>query len=173
MLKGNGIATPTYASSGHLLYASERGLWAVPFDVPGLRIAGEPVLLQADVYSPSVAVDGTLVLLPAASGAQQQLVWLERSGLSGEPLSRESAGMRDIRLSPDGRRAVATVTTGGNPELWVFDTTRLDERRLTFDPENDTRPAWVAGGSAAATASAESVLANGCIAVSSWYQRPR
>jgi Tol biopolymer transport system component len=54
--------------------------------------------------------------------------------------------MRNIRLSPDGRRAVATVTTGGYPELWVFDTTRLDERRLTFDPEPDTRPAWVAGG---------------------------
>jgi serine/threonine-protein kinase len=116
------------------------------FDVSARRIAGEPVLLQADGYSPSVAADGTLVLLPDTFGARQQLVWLERSGLSGEPLSRESAGMRNIRLSPDGRRAVATVTTGGNPDLWVFDTTRLDERRLTFDPEPDIRPAWLAGG---------------------------
>ena len=146
LLKGDGIGTPQYASSGHLLYATARGLWAVPFDVSDPRIAGEPVLLQADGYAPSVAADGTLVLLPAALGAQQQLVWLERSGLSGEPLSRESGGMRDIRLSPDGRRAAATVTTGGNPELWVFDTTRLDERRLTFDPAPDTRPAWVADG---------------------------
>ena len=146
LLRGDGIGTPKYAPSGHLLYATARGLWAVPFDVSDLRITGEPVLLQADGYSPSVAADGTLVLLPAAFGAQQRLVWLERSGLSGEPLSRESSGMRDIRLSPDGRRAVATVMTGGNPELWVFDTTRLDERRLTFDPGPDTRPAWVAGG---------------------------
>lgn len=146
LLKGEGLATPRYESSGHLLYATARGLWAVRFDVSALRIAGEPVLLQADAHSPSVAADGTLVLLPDAFGVQQQLVWLERSGLSGEPLSRESAGMRNIRLSPDGRRAAATVTTGGNPELWVFDTTRLDERRLTFDPERDRQPAWVAGG---------------------------
>ena len=137
VLSGAGLATPVYASSGHLLYATARGLWAARFDVSARRIAGEPVLLQADGYSPSVAADGTLVLLPDTFGARQQLVWLERSGLSGEPLSRESAGMRNIRLSPDGRRAVATVTTGGNPDLWVFDTTRLDERRLTFDPEPD------------------------------------
>jgi Tol biopolymer transport system component len=146
LLTGAGLATPRYASSGHLLYATARGLWAVRFDLSARQIAGEPVLLQADGHSLSVAADGTLVWLPDAFGTQQQLVWLERSGISGEPLSRESAGMRDLRLSPDGRHAVATVMTGGNPELWVFDTTRLDERRLTFDPEPDTRPAWVAGG---------------------------
>jgi Tol biopolymer transport system component len=161
LLTGQGIAGPVYASSGHLLYATERGLWAVAFDLSAARTSGEPFLLQPDVYGPSVASDGTLVLLPASGGVQQELVWLDRSGQPGEPLSRQSSGMRGIRLSPDGRRAAAAVLTGGNPDVWVYDTTRRDERRLTFEPEPDTSPGWVANGQVIAYACGTALCVRG------------
>jgi Tol biopolymer transport system component/predicted Ser/Thr protein kinase len=140
------IRTPFYSPTGHVLYVHDGSLWAIAFDAASLETRGNPFLVEAGAASPSVAADGTLVMLPSRAGAPQELVWLERSGKASEPLSTVNAPIGGIRLSPDGTRAVASVSAGGNADVWLFDTRRVAEQRLTREREPDTSPAWLSNG---------------------------
>jgi Tol biopolymer transport system component len=137
------IFAPCYSPTGHLLFVQDGSLWAVAFDAAGLETQGNPFLVQAGAGSPSVAADGTLVMVPGGAGGPQELVWLDRSGKASEPLSTVNAPIGGIRLSPDGTRAAASVNAGGNADVWLFDTRRVAEQRLTRELESDTSPAWL------------------------------
>jgi len=51
-----------------------------------------------------------------------------------------------IRISPDGRRMVASVWEEGNDDIWVYDFERGTSSRLTFDPADDYTPVWTPDG---------------------------
>jgi Tol biopolymer transport system component len=54
----------------------------------------------------------------------------------------------DPALSPDGTRiAMDRSNSGGPGDIWVYDTQRGTESRLTFDPKWDYEPVWSADGS--------------------------
>ena len=131
------IHSPSYSPTGHLLFVKEGNLWAVPFDAAALEARGNPFLVEAGAGSASVAADGTLVFVPGAGGGPQELVWLNRAGKLSGALSSVNAPIAGMRLSPDGTRALAAVNSAGNTDVWLFDTTRIAEQRLTREAEAD------------------------------------
>lgn len=139
---GERISDPTYAS-GHLLYTrrtKSAGVWAAPFSLSTLEVTGEPFLVVANMAYPSVARDGTLVVVPLTATDLVQLVWADLKGTIletvGEPLNR----LGQPRLSIDNRRALTTGAGG----VWVFDLAGGTRRRLASDADaNPVSPQWI------------------------------
>ena len=143
------IRSPAYSPTGHLLFVQESGVWAIALDGKTLATSGDPFLVEPNAVSPSLAGDGTLVMAPGAAGEPQELVWIDRAGHAGGTLSTVNAPIAGIRVSPDGTQAVASVNAGGNADLWLFDTRRVAEQRLTREPDADISPAWLRNGAIA------------------------
>jgi serine/threonine-protein kinase len=135
---------PHYRPSGHLVYGQGDRLMAVRFDAATLRTAGMPVEVQRGVFNKPVegvtnvasARDGTSVYVAGHSNPPTgRLAWLDRNGKRGALVTAEPLeGPRNLRLSPDGRRAVVTVgPMGQGGQLWVFDLTGSRQPlKLTF-----------------------------------------
>ena len=120
-------SSPRYTSSGHIIFARENALWAVPFD--------------ADQLS------GSLVYVPgtAAVGDARSLVWVDRQGQE-EEIPAPTAPYESPRLSLDERHVAAAVNAPENADVMVFDLQRETLTRLTFDPEGDMYPLWSSDG---------------------------
>ena len=148
---------PRYRPSGHLVYGQGDRLMAVRFDAATLRTVGLPVQVQAGVFNkPELGLtnfvsagDGTSVYVAGHSNPPTgRLAWLDRSGKRGALVTAEPLeAPRNLRLSPDGRRAVVTVgPMGQGGQLWVFDLTGSRQPlKLTFQGHN-TFAAWSADG---------------------------
>jgi serine/threonine protein kinase len=142
-----------YLSTGHLIY--EQGgtgnLMAVPFDLAALEVTGDSVQVVQGVRQTDSIVDyaisrnGTLVYVPAKfAGSPRELVWVDREG-SVTPLTETPRAFESPRLSPDGGRIAVTIRTN-NPDVWVYDLSRGNLTRLTFDEEEDETPIWTPDG---------------------------
>ena len=133
-----------YVATGHLVYAQNGVLLAVPFDLGERRVTGGPVALVEDVLDAgtetgaaqfSLARDGSLVYVAGtafAGAAQRTLVWVDRQGLE-TALPLPARRYRSPRLSPDGRRVAIAVVDEGREDLWVFDVQSAAGRRLTSE----------------------------------------
>jgi eukaryotic-like serine/threonine-protein kinase len=133
-----GGSYPQYLPSGHLVYAREGGLLAVPFDLRQLAVTGPPVsVLEGVQMNPvngfvalSTSADGSLAYLPGVSGAGElTLLWVDRKG-AAQALPTPSRGYSGPQLSPDGKR-LAVGITGTNPGLWIYELARGTLTRLT------------------------------------------
>jgi Tol biopolymer transport system component len=138
--------TAGYSNTGHIVFEQDGAVWALPFSLASLEATAAPFLVRPGVVRPSVALDGTLVMIPAQVSEPKELVWIDRSGKMSEPLSRSMPALRWMRLSGDGQRIVASAATGGNPDIYLFENGRLSETRLTYDPEPDITPSWSKDG---------------------------
>jgi Tol biopolymer transport system component len=116
----NGARDGRYAPTGHLVYGSEGGLYAVPLNLERLEIAGTPARVVDDVHQNasfgqsffSFSDTGTLAYLPSQGGSvgQETLSWVDRVGRS-EPLPLPLGVYGSPQLSPDGR-ALAVMADG-------------------------------------------------------------
>ena len=142
---------PRYASSGHLLFAREVTLFAMPFDADHIESTGEPSPVIEGVQRPgsgvalfSVADDGTLVYVPGAVSSLEEvpreLVRVDREGNAS--LITETLGDWETpRFSPDGQRLAVRKGEGDPPqEVWILELSRGTLQRLTFDI--GYRPLW-------------------------------
>jgi serine/threonine protein kinase/Tol biopolymer transport system component len=137
-----------YVESGHLVYAAEGVLQAVPFD-PGtrtLRGTPVPVLQQFAMLGNlnavlDVAANGTLVY--ARGGAtSRRPVWVDRDGREAA-IKGPIAMYQTPRLSPDGLRlAYFEITSSGEYDVWILDIERGTAERLTTEPGRDSEPIW-------------------------------
>jgi serine/threonine protein kinase len=142
-----------YLPTGHIVYALENNLFAIPFDLDRLEAAGGPVPIVEGVFrqiAPQYALSesGTLVYVPGTMGAaipQRTLVWVDRQGKE-EPLSAAPNPYFGPRISPDGKRLALTSYIGGNIDIWIWDFVRETMTRLTFDEANDLFPLWTPDG---------------------------
>ena len=142
-------AYPVYSPSGHIVYQTnlyQSGLWALPFSIETLKPTGEAFPIAEDVGEPSVAADGTLVYLDLFGAGQRQLLWRDREGKELGVIGRPQQNILDPALSPDGRRVAARGTEEDNIDVWVHEVERALKRRLTFDPDIDSRPLWSPSG---------------------------
>ena len=126
----------------HLLFVRGTALFAQPFDVRRLEIAGEPRLVPyADgvasgrlPYAPSFSASSGGVLAYRNSGTTlAELMWLDRSGRAVGPAG-EPGDVGPLAVSPDGK-AVAVVRhdgAAGMSSLWLLADGR--SLRLTFEP---------------------------------------
>ena len=146
-------AAATNSGPGRLLFLREGTLIAQPFDERRLALAGEPVPVAERVGSFrdgaffSVSANDVLVYRPADTDSQ--LTWFDCKGVVAGRAS-EPGGLRDVALSPDGTRAVASRT---NPldttkaDLWLFDLKRgSGATRLTLGGGLAESPVWSPDG---------------------------
>ncbi|HYN10868.1 MAG TPA: protein kinase [Vicinamibacterales bacterium] len=139
-----------YASTGHLVFARDAALLAVPFDLTTLTIRGSPVPV-ADGVEVS-ATNGTAQFALSAGGAlvyaaqaaatdgADRLVWVDRNG-GEQPIPDIHGDFEAARLSPDGRR----VAFQSLNDLWINELGTSARRRLTFAGVNQF-PVWTPDG---------------------------
>ena len=147
---------PRWADSGHLLYAREGTLYAVPMDPVTLELRGSPgpviesLTTNEGAYGTAhytVSDNGKLVYMQgAASAAAYDAVRVDLDGLVS-PLLEDSGSFWTPAFSPDGRRlALDIASESGNGDIWVEDLDRSIHTRLTFDEGDDTGPVWSPDG---------------------------
>ena len=154
-----GGAGAQYVDSGHLLYAREGSLLAVPFDVERREVTGPPstVLEGLQMGSAtseaqfSLSTNGTVAYISGGSsevvGARPAtLVWVDRNGRE-EPLSLEPDRYYSPRLSPDGFRLAVGIGAADREILGISiaDLERDTIMRLTYGG-GDRHPLWTPDG---------------------------
>jgi serine/threonine-protein kinase len=113
-------------STGHLVYAAEGHVRAVPFDTDRLEPRGDSVAAIDDValhahtmttLDFTVSQTGTVAWLPA-SIVKSVLVWRDRRG-SVVPLGLSPRAYSAPSLSNDGRQVTVSVTDWPSTSVWV------------------------------------------------------
>jgi serine/threonine-protein kinase len=147
-----GGTAPAYLPTGHLVFAREEELVAVPFDARRLEAAqttsvlvkGLSMIAGSGAAQYAVAADGTLVYI-SGEAFERSLVWVSPGG-DVRTLS-EPRGYRDIALSPDGKYAAAAVSIGGAaPDIYVQELATGVLRRLTYSAAPEFGMAWTPDG---------------------------
>ena len=141
-----GGTQPHFCATGHLVYSTGDGIFAVPFDPEKLALAGTPVVLAESAPLVAVSRDGLLVYgASPAPSADLALVWVDRKG-SPKPVTEKRRSYFMPRLSPDGKRLAVGVRTGtAGSDIWILDLERDVFSRLTFD-ESSRFPIWTPDG---------------------------
>ena len=152
----SGGSDARYVPTGHLVYALEDELFAVPFDGDRLEVQGTPVSVVEGVSRSSsgntatanygVSDQGTLVY--ATGGlirtSLRTLVWVDRQGQE-EPIPAPARPYVYPRLSPDGTKIAVDIRDQEN-DIWVWDVARTLLTRLTLGAGLDRRPVWTPNG---------------------------
>jgi serine/threonine-protein kinase len=147
--------------TGHLVYALDNVLFAVPFDAKRLEVTGAPTPVieglqrgvrgsggQGGTANYDVAVNGTVVYVPdfalGAGGVPRRLLAVDLAG-NAVPLIDVERDFWRPRISPDGSRvAVEVLTPNFSVQVWIID---LERRTLNPVGERETAyPAWTADG---------------------------
>jgi eukaryotic-like serine/threonine-protein kinase len=136
---------------GYLLWIRGGPLVAQEFDPGTLKLSGEPfpvadpVAVMGILGQMNVAASMDGVLLYSASSFSGQFAWFDRTGrplgVVGEP--NEYNG---FRVSPDGRRIIASRTSSGANDLWRLDVERGIASRLTSNSALNVYPVWSPDG---------------------------
>jgi WD40-like Beta Propeller Repeat len=118
-----------YAATGHLVYASNGRLFALPFDVGTLAATSLPIpivdnvaLAPTGIAQFAISGSGALVYVPSdalEASRARTLVWVDRQGRE-EPFEAPARTYLAPRLSPDGTRVALEIDN----DIWVFDRTR-------------------------------------------------
>jgi len=159
-----GGTAPRYAPTGHMVYAREDKLLAVPFDLEDLAVTGHPLpVLESVAVNPffglaqfSFSRDGLLAYMPTDySEAKRRLVWVDRNG-GVEPLPAPDRAYWLPRVSPNGQRVAVVISTLATSDIWTYDLQREALAQLTelgrvdgpvWTPDGD-QIAFIAGGAA-------------------------
>ena len=148
-----------YLPTGHLVYAFERDLFALQFDLGTLSVGEDgPVSVVSGMsrFGPrgapnanyAISDSGTLVYRPGAGTAQNQnervLAFVDRDG-NTEVLPAPGRPYGFTRLSPDERRiAVEIEDDDGTRNIWIYDITSNVLNQLTDG--GGERPLWTRNG---------------------------
>jgi Tol biopolymer transport system component len=146
---------PQYASSGHVVFAREANLMALPFDAASRTPRGAPVSIVTDLRMNSAAgsalfavSESTLVYRAVtAAFVPRVLVWVDAGG--GETmLPIEPRPFLQPRLSPDGTRVAVTVgERRTDRNVWIYDFARGALSPLTVDTGEEESAVWNGDGS--------------------------
>jgi len=142
-----------FAPSGHLIFARESSLWAVPFDSEHLDLKGDPKpIVEGVQVNPggwahySLANDGSLAYLAGISvqTSFKKLTWVDRNGKE-EPLAAQPNCYFGPRISPDGTKVAMMIQADEKSDIWILDIVREAMTRLTLDEVSDY-PLWSLDG---------------------------
>ncbi len=159
------MATVPGDSAGWLIFGRDDALLARPFDTSRMEFTGEPFSLSDKVgndlvntnnFTFSISDNGVLVFDPSLKRQRVQYCWVDRRG---QPINSLDvpAGRFQHWLSPDEKRFIAdrpdpqTRTS----DLWLYDVSRGNPTRFTFDPGTDINPVWSPDGSRIVWASSQ------------------
>ena len=148
-----GGTAPRYAPTGHIVYAREDKLLAVPFDLEDLVVTGHPIPVLENVAVNrflgfaqfSFSRDGLLAYMPTDySEAKRRLVWVDRNG-GVEPLPSPDRAYRLPRVSPNGQRVAVVISTLATSDIWTYDLQREALAQLT-ELGRVSAPVWTPDG---------------------------
>ena len=134
-----------YARTGHLIYFRSATLFAAPFNLARLEIAGAetPVvegvaeaLAGGGCYALS---DSGLLVYRSGGEGRSVLAWADRKGTT-ETISEPTAWGTG-RLSPVHSRIADTITAAGKEDIWIYDSNGRTPTQLTFDGQSSD-PIW-------------------------------
>jgi serine/threonine-protein kinase len=148
--------SPTYLPTGHLLYALEGTLLAVPFDARRLEVTGGPVPVVEGVRRAatagggqayySVSRNGTLVYVSGPARAGFEDVFLYDGRAIPQPLNLPLGSYAYPRVSRDGSRLAVQTAHGTETSIAIYDLSgKASLRRLTFGG-NSRFPVWTRDG---------------------------
>ncbi len=150
-----------YLPSGHVVYAHQGTLFALPFDLDRLEASGPPAPFQERVITNSgnagaqfaFSNTGTFLYVPGEDAAAGVLLqWMDREG-KFTPLRAAAGDYYNPQFSPDGKRLAMEVTKNGQSDIWIYDWERDTMTRFTFEPRDDWTPVWSPDGKRIAFAS--------------------
>jgi Tol biopolymer transport system component len=144
--------TAVYSETGHIVFARDTTLMAVPFNVAELAVTGEPVAVVQGVRHPGpgtaadfdLSANGTLIYVPAPDDSESgsAVVWVDRSGNAVErAVSELVPNPRDPHLSPDGTHLLLVTGRSGDGEVWSYDLGGRPPIPLAL-PGNVVFPVW-------------------------------
>jgi eukaryotic-like serine/threonine-protein kinase len=148
------VLTPSNAlyAPGYLLFVRQNALMAQPFDPSTGELKGQATVLNDDVQVDSsvwrgtftASDDGTMVYQPGSAVGRLQLTWFDihgnETGHLGEP-----DDYNQVELSPDGKKAAASIGTQGS-NIWIYDVEHNTRSRFTFGNEGIVSPVWSGDG---------------------------
>ncbi len=136
--------------SGHLVYAYEGSMWAVPFDLEKMKLNGSPIQILDGVSSQFTVSETGSIVYGANPAAENTLVWVDREGQVA-PIIDVPGSYWTPRLSPDGRQ----LAFNGAGDIWILDLERGTRTRLTVEGRNYW-PLWTPDDSRISFASTRS-----------------
>jgi serine/threonine-protein kinase len=140
--------------TGHVVSARSGGLIATPFNPSSheLAAASIPLLERIEtsrfggVYFAVAADTGSLVYLPASSGAaSRRLLRVDRDGRA-TPLLDAHIAFEHPAMSPDGKQVAVTVASETGSDIWLIDLERRTRVRFTTG-NTSAFPVWAPNGS--------------------------
>ena len=145
-----GSASARYVATGHLVYARNAELQAVPFDLERLEITGPAVRVAEGVHedtdgTPEYAFSdrGDLAYFAGWSGGRRDVLTLVSMDGSAQETAFPRLPINGPRFSPDGRRIAMFVGAAKN-NAWVYDIDRASATRVTAGRYHD--PMWTKDG---------------------------
>ena len=154
LLENVGIAR--YAASGpkglgHLVYARNGSLFAVPFDASRVDILGAPVRVLEGVRESAFGFSrsGTLAYeWDPSVDMTSTLVWVDRKEVE-YPLPAGPRAYFEPELSPEGARAAFAINRGpeprGDTDIWIYQLESGVLTRVTFEGNNGSQ-VWTPDG---------------------------
>ena len=146
------ISNAAFVEPGYLLYARGGILLAQRFDPARRRMVGDAIPLIEGVARNPLTGKGAFSasntgILAYRAVVRSELRVVDRHGQLAGTLG-EPAPYLDPALSPDGARvAVARLDpTTGSSNIWLIDTARGVESRLTSSSSDDRAPVWSPDG---------------------------
>mgnify|MGYP001607131452 FL=1 len=152
-----GGSYPRITRDGFLLYARDRALWAAPLDLAAGRLTRQPARVLDEIgYSDwsggaqfDVADDGTLIYSTGRSDEAVEISWLDPSSGAFGKVAFEPAFYYEPALARDGHSLALQLYSVGRSDLWIFDLSTGNRRRLTFGGR-DEHPVWSPDGASIA-----------------------
>jgi serine/threonine-protein kinase len=145
---------PTSPGHGHLVYAHQSTLFAVPFDSGRMALEGTPVAMLEDAGGNAAgagdfdfSLNGTFVYLAGEGRGRGgwTISWLDSLGKM-QPLEPVPAFYYTPRFSPDGKRLAFGMSNGHGTDLWVKDLGGDTPSHLTFLAGDNAWPVWTPDG---------------------------
>jgi serine/threonine-protein kinase len=150
-----------FVPTGHLVYALDTTLFAVPFDTASVRVSGGPVPVVEGVRREvtvagntatanyGVTDDGMLVYVRGPAKrlpvVPRELVMVDRQG-AARSITDERRDYWRPRISPDGTRIAVEVWDGNVWHIWVVNVATRVSTQVTFEGAEDAFPVWTRDG---------------------------
>jgi len=137
-----------YAPTGHVVFARHprRGVWAIPFSLDRLQATGEPFLIDADGFAPSVSTDGALVYSRNVERRPGRIVRVDMTGSVTGTFGDAGEGLSMPLLSPSGTMLAYTQDEKDDANLWTLDLASGATRRVSDVKGQETADAWSLDG---------------------------
>jgi serine/threonine-protein kinase len=148
-----------YVDNGHIVYAREGTLYALPFDLGAQEVLGPPFPVLEGVTTGSanggaqysVSRSGDLIYYHGVTAVEAEAIRVTRDGEEA-PIAATTAVQGSLRYSPDGKQ----IAVQQDLQIWLIDNERGTRSRLTFSDMADWSPVWSPDGKQIAFASTRS-----------------